>query len=374
MPMTTDQQLMRRALELAGGVRRLTPPNPWVGCVVARGGVIVAEGATQPPGGPHAEAVALTAAGDRAAGATLYTTLEPCNHTGRTGPCVDRIIAAGITRVVSAIEDPDAQVSGRGHAALRSKGIDVEVGLGAADAIALLAPYLVHRRTGRSFSVLKVATSLDGRVAAADGVSQWITGPAARADAHERRADSQAIVVGSGTALADHPMLTVRGVTGALGPPPLRVLVDGRGRVPATGPLFDRELAPTLVVTTDRCPAPARDAWIAAGAAVELVPPGRGGVGVDPGELLALLGRRGVFQALVEGGPTVHGSFLEAGLVDRIVAYVAPTVLGAGGRAGYGLDPGPPLQLAPRYRLTGATRHDDDVCLEYDAPSLREGF
>jgi diaminohydroxyphosphoribosylaminopyrimidine deaminase/5-amino-6-(5-phosphoribosylamino)uracil reductase len=265
-------------------------------------------------------------------------------------------------------------VSGRGHRALRSKGIEVAVGVGATDAIALLAPYLVHRRTGRSFCVLKVATSLDGRVAAADGASQWITGAAARADAHQRRADAQAVVVGSGTALADRPALTIRGVAGPLGPPPLRVLVDGRGRVGASGPLFDRELAPTLVVTTDRSPEPAREAWIGAGATVEVVAPGRRGVGVDPGALLALLARRGVLQALVEGGPTLHGSLLEAGLVDRIVAYVAPTLLGAGGRAGYGLDPGPPLNLAPRYRLTGATTFGDDVCLEYDARSIGEGF
>jgi diaminohydroxyphosphoribosylaminopyrimidine deaminase / 5-amino-6-(5-phosphoribosylamino)uracil reductase len=214
--------------------------------------------------------------------------------------------------------------------------------------------------------VLKTATSLDGRVAASGGASRWITGPEARADAHERRAGSQAVVVGSGTALADTPSLTVRDAQPPLGPPPRRVLLDARGRVPATGPLFDPALAPTLVVTTDRAPAAARRAWTSAGASVEVVSAGRAGVGVDLGETLALLGRDGVLQALVEGGPTVHGALLDAGLVDRVVAYLAPVVLGAGGRAGYGLDPGPALALAPRFRLSHVETLGDDVCLEYD--------
>jgi diaminohydroxyphosphoribosylaminopyrimidine deaminase / 5-amino-6-(5-phosphoribosylamino)uracil reductase len=369
--MVSDEELMARALELGRQVRRLTAPNPWVGGVVARDGVVVGEGATQPPGGPHAEAVALAAAGDRARGATVYTTLEPCSHHGRTAPCVEALITAGVARVVSAIDDPDAQVAGRGHAALRAAGIVVDVGEGAHESAALLAPYIVHRRDGRSFTVLKVATSLDGRVTAADGDSHWITGPAARADAHERRADSQAVVVGSGTALADHPALTSRGVRGPVGAPPLRVLLDGRGRVPATGPLFDPSLAPTLVVTTERAPQAARDAWAAAGATVELVVGSGSGSGVDLAEVLALLGRRGVLQALVEGGPTLHSALLQAGLVDRIVAYVSGVVLGAGGRAAYGLDPGPALALAPRYRLTHVSTLGDDVCLEYEPADPR---
>ncbi|MDQ1466423.1 MAG: diaminohydroxyphosphoribosylaminopyrimidine deaminase [Actinomycetota bacterium] len=359
-----DDELMARALELGRQVRRLTAPNPWVGSVVASDGVVVGEGATRPPGGPHAEVVALAAAGDRARGATLFTTLEPCSHRGQTAPCVDALIAAGVARVVSAIDDPDSHVSGRGHAALRAAGIAVDVGTGARESTTLLAPYVVHRREGRSFVLLKAATSLDGRVAAADGGSRWITGPAARADAHERRADSQAIVVGSGTALADAPTLTVRDATPPFGPPPLRVLVDGRGRVPATGPLFDPSLAPTLVVTTDRAPMAMRDAWAAAGAAVEVVD-GPGST-VDLSAMLTMLASRGVLQALVEGGPGLHGALLNADLVDGIVAYVAPVILGAGGRAAYGLDPGPPFALAPRYRLTRVAPLGDDVCLEYE--------
>ncbi len=362
--MTTDP-FMTRALELGRGVRRLTAPNPWVGCVIERDGVMVGEGATSPPGGLHAEAAALAAAGERARGATVFTTLEPCAHQGRTGPCTEALIRAGVARVVSAIEDPDPHVAGRGHDALRAASVTVDVGIGGEDATHDLHPYLVHRREGRSFVVIKTATSLDGRVTASDGASRWITGAAARADAHELRADSQAVVVGSGTALADDPVLSVRDTQPPFGPPPLRVLVDGRGRVPATGALFDLALAPTLVVTTGRAPQAARDAWVAAGAAVEMAAAGANG-GVDPGELLRVLARLGVLQALVEGGPTLHGAFFEAGLVDRVVAYVAPVVLGAGGLGGYGVDPGPPLAQARRFRLTQAAALGDDVRLEYE--------
>jgi diaminohydroxyphosphoribosylaminopyrimidine deaminase/5-amino-6-(5-phosphoribosylamino)uracil reductase len=363
-----DGELMARALELGRAVRRVTPPNPWVGSVVVRDGAVVGEGATHPPGGPHAEIVALREAGERARGATVFTSLEPCSHRGQTEPCVDALIAAGVARVVSAIEDPDTRVSGTGHAALRAAGIEVDVGIRAAEATSLLAPYIVHRRDGRAFAVLKTATSLDGRVTAADGASRWITGEEARADGHERRADSQSVIVGSGTARADLPALSVRGVAPPLGSPPLRVLLDGQGRVAATGPLFDPAIAPTLVVTTERSPAAIRDAWEAAGATVEIVEPGPSGRGVDLEVLLRLLGGRGVLQALVEGGPTVHGAFLDAGLVDRIIAYVAPVILGAGGRAGYGLDPGPALAAAARYRLTRVGAVGDDVCLEYEPP------
>ena len=196
--MDTDAELMRRALRLAGTARRTTPPNPWVGCVLVRDGEVVGEGATRPPGGPHAEIEALRAAGDRARGATAYTTLEPCSHHGRTPPCTDALLEAGVARVVVAIEDPDPHVAGQGIAVLRRAGVTVDVGTEADAATRLLAPYLVHRAEGRSFVVLKTATSLDGRIAARDGSSRWITGPAARADVHELRADSQAVIVGAG--------------------------------------------------------------------------------------------------------------------------------------------------------------------------------
>jgi diaminohydroxyphosphoribosylaminopyrimidine deaminase/5-amino-6-(5-phosphoribosylamino)uracil reductase len=356
---------MQRALALGDAARRRTAPNPWVGCVIARDGVIVGEGATEPPGGPHAEAVALAAAGDRARGATAYVTLEPCGHRGRTGPCTDAMRAAGIERVVVALEDPDPRVGGRGLARLRDAGVTVEVGLGAADATRSLAPYLHHRSTGSASCLVKTATSLDGRVAAADGSSQWITGDEARADAHELRAESQAVVVGSGTALADRPSLTVRLATDTPARQPLRVLLDARGRVPADGPLFDTTLAPTLVLTTAMVPGPALDAWRAAGAKVEIVDAAPDGGGVDLAAVLALLGRDGVLQAMVEGGPTLHGALLAAGLVDRVVAFVSGAVLGREGRAMFA-GPGPlTLGDAPRLELLDAQVLGPDVRLEY---------
>jgi diaminohydroxyphosphoribosylaminopyrimidine deaminase/5-amino-6-(5-phosphoribosylamino)uracil reductase len=360
-----DDDAMGRALTLAAGARRRTAPNPWVGCVLVRDGEVVGAGATQPPGHAHAEAEALAEAGPRARGATAYVTLEPCSHDGRTPPCADALVEAGVARVVVALRDPDPRVSGRGLARLRRAGVDVVEGAGRAEAERQLAPYLHQRRTGTPYVVCKTATSLDARTAAADGTSRWITGPDARADAHGLRADSQAIVVGSGTALADRPALTVRDASPLPVRPPLRVLLDGRGRVPADGPLFDRMLAPTLVITTEATPPERVDAWSAAGARVATVPGARGG-GVDLGAALALLAGAGVLQVLVEGGATVHASFMGECRAHRLVAYVAPVILGTEGRAGYGLAGAPTIAAAPRYRLAGVTRVGDDVRLDLD--------
>jgi diaminohydroxyphosphoribosylaminopyrimidine deaminase / 5-amino-6-(5-phosphoribosylamino)uracil reductase len=359
-----DTEAMAQALTLADHVRRRTPPNPWVGCVLTRDGQVVGEGATSPPGGPHAEAAALTAAGDRARGATASVTLEPCAHQGRTAPCTTALIDAGVARVVVALEDPDPQVRGRGIAALRAAGITVDVGVGADAVRRALAPYLHHRRTGRAFTVAKLAVSVDGRTAARDGTSRWITGPAARRDAHERRADSQAIVVGAGTARTDQPTLTVRDADP--GPhPPLRVLLDATGRVEPTGPLFDVTLAPTLVVTTDAAPPERVDAWQAAGAKVDVVAPAPSGV--DLAETLTVLAGHGVLQALVEGGATLHGALWAAGLVDRLVVYVGPTLLGADAHPALAT-PGPvTIGDAARLTLTDVTALDGgDVRLTYD--------
>ncbi|MDQ1519993.1 MAG: diaminohydroxyphosphoribosylaminopyrimidine deaminase [Actinomycetota bacterium] len=361
-----DDEAMARALALAAGARRRTTPNPWVGCVIVADGTVVGEGATQPPGSDHAEIEALREAGPRARGATAYVTLEPCAHVGRTGPCADALIDAGIARVVVALTDPDPRVTRRGIERLRAAGVDVTEGVGLDAAATLLAPYLHHRRSGRAFCVVKSATSLDGRTAAADGTSRWITGEAARADAHELRADSDAVVVGAGTALTDRPALTVRNADPAPRTQPLRVLLDGRGRVPAEGPLFDPTLAPTLVVTTEHASSHAVDAWRAAGAKVEAVDTGPSGVGVDPAATLELLGRLDVVQALVEGGATVHGSLLDAGLADRVVTYVAPGLLGARGRAAYGVAGPPSIDGFERWRLVGVRPLGDDVRLDYE--------
>jgi diaminohydroxyphosphoribosylaminopyrimidine deaminase/5-amino-6-(5-phosphoribosylamino)uracil reductase len=360
-----QNRAMETALQLAAAARRRTAPNPWVGCVLVRDGVVVGEGATQPPGGAHAEIEALHAAGDRARGATAYVTLEPCAHHGRTGPCADALVDAGVARVVVAIEDPDGRVAGAGIRRLRDAGIDVEVGDGAHAATLLLAPYLHHRRTGRPYVVAKIASSLDGRVAAADGTSQWITSADARVDAHELRADSQAIVIGSGTALSDQPALTVRGVPLPPRHPPLRVVLDGRGRVPASGPLFDTSVAPTLVVTTDFADPATVSAWGAAGAKVAVVGAGTDG-GVDLDDTTTLLAREGVLQALIEGGGTLLGSVLSEGRASRLVAYVAPLLLGERGRPGYAFAGPATLAAAPRHELVDVTRFGPDVRLTYE--------
>ncbi|MGZ8753286.1 MAG: bifunctional diaminohydroxyphosphoribosylaminopyrimidine deaminase/5-amino-6-(5-phosphoribosylamino)uracil reductase RibD, partial [Acidimicrobiia bacterium] len=267
--------------------------------------------------------------------------------------------------VVVALEDPDARVGGRGIERLRAAGVAVDVGVGADRIGRDLAPYLHHRRTKRAFAVVKTAMSIDGRTAAADATSRWITGAAARADGHGLRADAQAVVVGAGTALADLPTLTARDCDPAPTHQPLRVVLDARGRVPATGPLFDTTLAPTLVLTTvDAVPA-AVDAWRSSGAKVEMIAPGAGG-GVDLDEMLALLGREGVLGALFEGGAAVHAALLRAGLVNRIVGYVGGVVLGSEGLAAF-TGPGPAtLADASRWRLIDTTALDGDARLTWE--------
>ncbi len=282
-----DGEAMARALVLAAGARTWAHPNPWVGVVLRGTDGVVFEGATTAPGGPHAEAVALAGAGEAARGATVFSTLEPCCHHGRTPPCADALIAAGVARVVVALQDPDPRVAGRGLRRLSDAGIEVVVGVGASVAAEQLAPYLKHRRTGRPWVVLKLAATLDGRTAATDGSSQWITGPEARADAHRLRAESDAVIVGAGTVRADDPSLTVRL---AEGPDPLRVVL---GRAPA-----DARVHPALELEGDLAIA------------------------------LDTLGEQGCVQVLVEGGASVAGAFHRAGLVDRYVLYLAPTLLG----------------------------------------------
>jgi diaminohydroxyphosphoribosylaminopyrimidine deaminase/5-amino-6-(5-phosphoribosylamino)uracil reductase len=308
-------------------------------------------------------------------------TLEPCAHHGRTPPCAKALIDAGVSRVVVAVLDPDDRVAGRGVEMLRAAGIAVDGGIGTEAAARSLAAYLHHRRTGRPWCLLKTAASLDGRTAAADGTSQWITGSEARADAHRLRAESGAVVVGAGTALADHPTLTFRNLEfeeGLLPAQPLRVLIDASGRVPATGPLFDAGLAPTLVITTPAADPDARTAWKEAGAEVEDVAPAPGappfpgaapappGPAVDLGAALELLGRRGILQAMVEGGATLHGSLLRAGLVDRLVVYTGGAVLGTEGRPVFA-GPGPgTLAEASRWRLTAVCQLGGDARLDWE--------
>jgi diaminohydroxyphosphoribosylaminopyrimidine deaminase / 5-amino-6-(5-phosphoribosylamino)uracil reductase len=297
-----ERSAMARARELGAAVLGTTSPNPAVGAVVlAADGTPVGEGATSPPGGPHAEVAALARAGERARGGTVIVTLEPCAHTGRTGPCADALIAAGVARVVVAVPEP-TELAGGGADRLRAAGIDLVLGVEEAEAEdGALAAWLTGVRKQRPFVVWKVAATLDGRVAAADGTSRWITGEAARAAVHRLRATCDAVVVGSGTALTDDPQLTVRDAGGrATGRQPLRVVVDRRGRLPRTARVLD-DAAPTHVSR-------------AAG----------------PAGLLAELFERDVRRVLLEGGPTLAAAFLRAGLVDEAIVHLAPTLLGAG--------------------------------------------
>jgi diaminohydroxyphosphoribosylaminopyrimidine deaminase / 5-amino-6-(5-phosphoribosylamino)uracil reductase len=374
-----DQAWMARALALAEGGRGTTSPNPMVGAVLVGHGRVVGEGFHLAAGEPHAEAQALAAAGPLAVGATCYVTLEPCAHQGRTPPCADALLRAGVARVVAALPDPDPRVDGAGLDRLRAAGIQVTVGVGADAAAEQNAAYLTHRRVGRPRVTLKAAASLDGKVAAPDGSSQWITGPAARADAHRLRAEADAVCVGAGTALADDPRLTVR-LPGYDGRQPLRVLVDAAGRVGPGGHLFDGE-APTLVATTSAAPPAAVDAWRAAGAEVLECAEAKGMVGgalgappvgrVDLGDLAFALGERGVLELLVEGGPRLQASLWAAGLADRLIWYLAPLAIGGDKAPGLlGGDGAATLADARRLRLASVDRLGDDLrLLAYPRPT-----
>jgi diaminohydroxyphosphoribosylaminopyrimidine deaminase / 5-amino-6-(5-phosphoribosylamino)uracil reductase len=295
---------MRRTLELAALADHATSPNPMVGAVVLdAAGEPVGEGFHARAGEPHAERVALERAKDRARGGTLYVNLEPCHHQGRTPPCTEAVIAAAPARVVVAHEDPDARVAGTGLAALKAAGIDVEVGVEREAAERLNRFYLKHRRTGRPWVTLKFAISLDGRIATRGGESKWVTGEAARQEGHRLRQRHDAILVGAGTVLADDPELTNRLPDATR--QPLRVVLDSRRGIPGTARVFqDQERSPTLLAAV-------------------------GGDGrVDLPALLETLGERGILSVLVEGGATVNGAFFDAGLVDGVVAFVAPIVIG----------------------------------------------
>lgn len=320
---TDDPDLapMRAALGLARRGLGDVWPNPAVGCVLVRDGRVVGRGWTQPGGRPHAETEALRRAGDAARGATAYVTLEPCAHHGRTPPCADALIAAGISRCVAAIEDPDPRVAGRGLERLKAAGIAVTLGVGGAEAAEVNAGFLSRILRGRPLVTLKLATTLDGRIATRSGDSRWITGPEARAEVHRLRATHDAILVGIGTVLADDPDLTCR-LPGLEHRSPLRIVLDSRGRLPSGSRLASscwmlgcREAPPAGLPST-----------------VEVIPIARGTDGrVDLVQALAELGRRGLTRVLVEGGGEVAAALLKAGLVDRLAWFHAPKLIGGDG-------------------------------------------
>jgi diaminohydroxyphosphoribosylaminopyrimidine deaminase/5-amino-6-(5-phosphoribosylamino)uracil reductase len=297
-----------------------------VGAILVRDDEAVGEGWHMGPGSPHAEVQALEAAGPRAHDATLYVTLEPCIHQGRTPPCVPRVIGAGVRRVVVASLDPYALVDGRGAQALRDAGVEVLVGPLGSEAIRQNAGFMKHVRTGLPFVTLKMAASLDGKAAARDGSSRWITGEGSRLEVHAMRAATGAIVVGAGTAYRDDPSLTVRHPDHP-GRRPLRVVVDGRGVVPPTHRVFTDGAAPTLVATTEAADEGQRRAWEDAGAEV-LVLAETGVPSVPLDEVLAELGKRDIQRVLLEGGPTLAWEAVGTGLVDEVVFFIAPILVG----------------------------------------------
>ncbi|HVM26189.1 MAG TPA: bifunctional diaminohydroxyphosphoribosylaminopyrimidine deaminase/5-amino-6-(5-phosphoribosylamino)uracil reductase RibD [Mycobacteriales bacterium] len=342
---------MRRAVELSRAALGTTSPNPPVGAVVLDAdGVVAGEGWTRPPGGPHAEVVALQSAGPRARGGTAVVTLEPCRHTGRTGPCTRALLDAGVARVVVACADRTAEAAG-GADALRAAGVDVVPDV-LADEVAHgpLEAWLTSRRTGRPFVTWKFAATLDGRSAAADGTSRWITGGTARADVHRLRAEADAVVAGVGTVLADDPLLTTRPDPGHQ---PLRVVVDSTGRTPLTARALSGERPAVVAVRDDVPPGTYPD---------QLPLPGDDRGRVDLLALLQALADREVVSVLLEGGPTLAGAFVERGLVDRVVGYVAPALLGAGPAALADAGAGTISEIH-RLRLDDVARTGDDVRL-----------
>jgi len=312
---------MRLAITTANDARLRSRPNPWVGSVVVSREGKVFVGATREPGNAHAEIVALQQAGDLAQGATLFSTLEPCSHTGRTGPCTAAIIQAGITRVVVGTQDPDVKVSGNGIQQLRNAGISVEVGVLEHEVRSQLAAYLHHRSTGRPYVVLKMASTIDGRIAAADGTSKWITGQTARKRVHELRAQSDAIVVGAGTVRADNPSLTVRDVDG---PSPRRIVL---------GKISDQALVHPCTQWTGTLP-----------------------------DLLDTLGKEGVVQLLVEGGARVAASFHRERLINQYIMHIAPVIAGGDNAAGVFAGPAAATMTDMwRGRVVSTTNLDGDI-------------
>ncbi len=350
-----DRRHLERCLELAERGRRSTSPNPVVGAVVVAGGRVVGEGWHERPGAPHAEVHALDAAGEAARGATLYVSLEPCCHHGRTPPCTERIVAAGIARVVAAALDPNPSVDGGGVASLRAAGITVELAGGAIEQLARRqnAPFRTLQLLGRPHVTLKAAVSLDGRTAAANGESQWISSPASRRLAHAMRADHDAVAVGIGTALRDDPLLTARDVEPEPERQPLRVVFDRQGRLPLRSRLVASAAeAPLLDVC--RADAPGRRGLERAG--VETLP------AASLAEALAGLGERHVASLLLEGGSTLAGGFMAEGLVDRLALFTAPLLLG-GPSSLLGAWSAPSLAQAPRPAALAARPVGPDLLL-----------
>ena len=349
---TEDERFMARALELAAQPA-FTSPNPRVGAVVVRDGAVISENKHEGSGSPHAEALAL--ANVDATGATLYVTLEPCAHQGKMPPCAPAVIQAGVTRVVAAIEDPDERVAGKGFVALGNAGIEVVVGVGEAEARAQNRAYLHHRRTNRPLVTLKLAMSLDGKIAAPDGSSKWITGQLSRKRVHARRLEADGVLIGAGTVLADDPLLTVRDV--AARRQPVRVICDAGGKVPPTSHVFgDGEV---IVMTTDAADHSLKTGWKETGAEVVELPRSSDG-GVDLSAMIENLGSRGWLEVYCEGGARLATSLLSEDLVDVLELNYGPILIGGSG-LGLGDLGVTTIGDASRWRPLDVSRMGDDL-------------
>ncbi|KIC71509.1 bifunctional diaminohydroxyphosphoribosylaminopyrimidine deaminase/5-amino-6-(5-phosphoribosylamino)uracil reductase RibD [Candidatus Protochlamydia amoebophila] len=354
---------MLEAIAESWKARLHAPPNPWVGCVIVKDQKIIGKGYTYPSGQAHAEINALKSASEDAKGASLYVTLEPCSHHGKTPPCTEAIIRAGILNVYVALKDPDSRVRGQGIQKLREAGIHVKVGIGEKEAKAVLTPYLYQRESQIPYTVLKIATSVDGRTAAVDGTSQWLTTSEARLDAHLQRAYSQAVVIGSGTATIDSPQLTVRHPTIHLFQQPQRILIDSSGKTPATGLLFDQKLAPTLVLTTKASSITRQNEWLKTGAEVIVISATKNGH-VNLREAWQLLAKRGIIQVLVEGGSTLQSALLEIDLVNCLSVYTGPLLIGKSGLPLFSKEI-PTLKKAKMLKIQNIKQFDNSFRVDY---------
>ena len=361
-----DQRFMQLALTLGRRGLGRTWPNPAVGAVVVKDGIIVGRGWTQAGGRPHAEPEALKRAGEAARGATLYVTLEPCSHVGKSPPCADAIIAAGIARVVSAIEDPNPEVAGQGHARLRAAGITVDIGLGAAEAARDHAGHFRRVRDKRPHVILKLAVSSDDKIAAAGRTPVAITGEAAKARVHLLRAQCDAVLVGIGTVLADDPLLTCR-LPGMEARSPVRVVLDPRLRIPGTSRLVHsaRE-TPLWVMASELAEAPAAMKLGAAGAQVMRLAPPKTSSGLDLPAVLHALAEKGITRLLVEGGARVASSFVAAGLVDEVWLLRGPDPIGADGIAALDALPLTAITQSPALKVRASETLQKDTLTIYE--------
>jgi diaminohydroxyphosphoribosylaminopyrimidine deaminase/5-amino-6-(5-phosphoribosylamino)uracil reductase len=356
MPTAADRDFMRQALDLATRGLYTTTPNPRVGCVIVKDGAVVGRGWHEKAGMPHAEALALKEAGARARGATLYVNLEPCSHHGRTPPCVDAVISAGIGRVVAAMQDPNPKVAGAGFAKLRASGIEVESGVMEEEARELNIGFVSRMTRGRPWVRMKIAASLDGRTALANGKSQWITGEAARTDGHRWRARACAILTGHGTVRDDDPQLNVRGIDTPR--QPLKIVVDSRFETPLSARVLKDGKTLIAGAVTEKARIAALEK---AGADTVIIPNERGKVELF--KLMEELARRELNEIHVEGGTKLNGSLLQAGVVDELLVYLAPSVIGDSGRGMFDLPELADLSGIKELRIREVERMGEDIRL-----------